>query len=116
VLESLRKKNKKGVILLLIDNFSSQISNLVKQCANELKIELCFLPKYSPELQPEEKIWHDIKRLISSFKVDCIENYQNLKVNDLECILRNLIENPFMILFYIKISGIKFLIIILNQL
>ena len=88
--KSLRKKNKKGVILLLIDNFSSHISNLVKDCAKQLNIELCFLPTYSPQLQPEEKIWHGIKRKLSEFKIDCLENFKNLKDKDLEKILKEL--------------------------
>jgi transposase len=95
VLKSLRKKNKKGVILILIDNFSSHISNLVKDCAKELNIELCYLPPYSPQLQPEEKIWHEIKRKLSEFKIDCLENFKNLKDKDLEKILKEYIEKSF---------------------
>ena len=61
-LESLRGKNPLGEIVLLIDNFKSHISTLVKEKAAELNIILCYLPFYSPQLQPEEKIWKDNKR------------------------------------------------------
>ena len=95
VMKSLRKKNKKGIILLLIDNFPSHNANLVKNCAKELNIELCYLPPYSPQLQPEEKIWHGIKRKLSEFKVDHLENFKNLKNKDLEKILKEFTEKCF---------------------
>jgi len=95
VMKSLRKKNPKGNILLLIDNYSSHISNLVKDSAKELNKELCYLPTYSPQLQPEEKIWYGIKRKLSEFKVDCLENFKNLKDKDLEKILKECTEKYF---------------------
>ena len=44
-LESLRERNPKGVILIIIDNFSSHRSDLVQDVAKELNIELCYLPQ-----------------------------------------------------------------------
>ena len=61
-LESLRKKNPVGTIMLLIDNFSSHKATVVKEKAKELDIILCYLPEYSPQLQPIERIWKDIKK------------------------------------------------------
>jgi transposase len=94
-LERLRIKNFKGVILLLIDNFSSHISNLVKEQKKRLNMELCYLPPYSPQLQPEEKIWYEIKRKISEFKVDTIENYKQLKKAESKKNLFDLVEKSF---------------------
>ena len=68
-LKSLRWRNPKCVILLIIYNFSSHWSNLVKNAAKDLNIELCYLPPYSPQLQPVEKIWKSMKRFISEFKI-----------------------------------------------
>lgn len=67
--KSLRAKNPNGVILLIIDNFSSHTSNFIKEESIKLNIESCFLPSYSPQLQPIEKIWKDMKRLMSEFKI-----------------------------------------------
>lgn len=94
-LQSLRKKNKKGTILLLIDNFPSHISILVKDSAKELNIELCYLPPYSPQLQPEEKIWHELKRKVSAFKIDSLKDYKKLKDKELEKILKEFTEKSF---------------------
>jgi transposase len=94
-LKSLKKKNKKGTILLLIDNYSSHISNLVKEASKELNIELCYLPPYSPQLQPEEKVWHELKRKLSAFKIDSLKNYKKLKDKELEKILAEFTEKSF---------------------
>lgn len=94
-LESLREKNPLGEIVLLIDNFKSHISTLVKEKAEKLNIILCYLPSYSPQLQPEEKIWKDNKREIASYKVNTISNYPKLKKKEKEKLLSELVEKSF---------------------
>ncbi|MDR2624529.1 MAG: transposase [Methanobrevibacter sp.] len=95
VLKNLRKKNFKGVILLLIDNFSSHISKIVKNFVKEINIELCFLPTYSPQLQPEKEVLHEIKRKTSEFKVDNYDGYKFLKKDEKEEILKSFVEKSF---------------------
>jgi len=56
LLKDIRKQNPEEIIFLLIDNFSSHKADVVKNLANELNIELCYLPPYSPQLQPIEKV------------------------------------------------------------
>ena len=94
-LESLREKNPSGEILLLIDNFRSHISTVVKEKAKKLNITLCYLPSYSPQLQPEEKIWKETKREIASYKINTITNYSKLNKNEREKILSDLVETSF---------------------
>lgn len=77
-LKELREKNPEGTILLLIDNFSSHRSTFVKEEAKKLNIDLCFLPPYSPQLQPIEKIWLDIKKILNYYKINLIKNYYKL--------------------------------------
>ncbi len=38
-------------------------SKLVRQCEQSYgsKLKLFFLPPYSPELNPDEQVWHDLK-------------------------------------------------------
>jgi transposase len=52
-------------IVVIIDNFSSHRSRLVRQKAKELGIYLVYLPPYSPNLNPIEFIWKSIKRVLS---------------------------------------------------
>jgi transposase len=52
-------------IVVLIDNFSSHKSTIVKDTAKEQGIYLVYLPKYSPDLNPIEYIWKSIRRVLS---------------------------------------------------
>jgi transposase len=52
-------------IVVIIDNFSSHKSRLVRQTAKELGIYFVYLPPYSPNLNPIEFIWKSIKRVLS---------------------------------------------------
>ena len=94
-LESLRKKNPIGTIMLLIDNFPSHKSKMVKEKAKELNILLCYLPPYSPQLQPIEHIWKDIKKSISEYKINKIEDYKKLKKDEITEKLKELVENNY---------------------
>jgi transposase len=51
-------------ILLIWDNLAGHKSRLVKEQAQKLGIHLINLPAYSPDLNPIEKIWKQIKRAI----------------------------------------------------
>ena len=75
-LKRIRKANPKGRIILILDNFSSHKSRIVRDCAENLNIVLVYLPKYSPDLNPIEYIWKDAKREISK---TFIKNLDKLK-------------------------------------
>ncbi len=65
-LDKIKKVNEKyRAIVVVIDNFSTHHSKLVKQKAKDLNIYLVYLPPYSPDLNPIEQIWRSIKRVIS---------------------------------------------------
>ena len=100
--KSLRARNPKGVILLIIDNFSSHRSTLVKEEAIKLNIELCFLPPYSPQLQPIEKIWKDMKRFMSEFKIGSALRNRKLSKKESFELLRSIVQ-----MGYYKIIGSK---------
>jgi len=95
VLQNLRNENHIGVILILIDNFPSHKAHLVKDIAIQLNIDLLFLPPYSPQLQPEEKIWHSTKRDISQFKADTIPNLNELNQDKTKELLENVLTKSF---------------------
>ena len=56
-------------IVLILDNFTSHRSKMVREFAEENNILLIFLPAYSPDLNPIEQIWRSIKREISKIFV-----------------------------------------------
>ena len=53
---------KDRVIHLVLDNAAAHHNNFVKLLAARLKIEMMFLPAYTPELNPIEALWGIIKR------------------------------------------------------
>ena len=93
--ESLRRRNPKGVILLIIDNFSSHRSDFVKNRAQELNIELCYLPPYSPQLQPIEKIWKSMKRYMSEFKIGVALKDRKLNKDESKDLLRSIVKMAY---------------------
>lgn len=70
-LGEIRYNNPDKKILVILDNFRSHKAKATVEFAQKNKIELVFLPPYSPDLNPIEFIWKSIKRIISKkFIVD----------------------------------------------
>ena len=93
--KEIRKQNPEEIIFLLIDNFSSHKADTVKDLAKELNIELCYLPPYSPQLQPIEKVWYKIKRDNMEYKIDSIKNFENMNKDEKLDILKDIVEDSF---------------------
>lgn len=81
-LETIKKANERyKAIVVVIDNFPSHKSTIVKDKAKELGIYLVYLPPYSPDLNPIEYIWKSIKRVLSLIFV---KNLDEMRVVILE--------------------------------
>ncbi|MFV0391167.1 MAG: transposase, partial [Paludibacteraceae bacterium] len=74
-------KDKERKIFLILDNLKVHHSTPVKQWVEEHKdkIELFFLPSYSPERNPDEYLNCDVKQGLSQKKSP--KNQQNLTYN-----------------------------------
>jgi transposase len=65
LLRAIRKKNPNGeVVTLIMDNATYNRSAKVKKLANDLGINLSYLPPYSPNLNPIERLWKFFKRKV----------------------------------------------------
>ena len=95
LLKDIRKQNPKEIIFLLIDNFSSHKADIVKNLAKELNIELCYLPPYSPQLQPIEKVWYKNKRDNMQYKIDKIKNFKKMDKDEKLNKLKEIVEDSF---------------------
>jgi transposase len=53
----------KRPIFLILDGHAMHKSRVVKQCVASYagKLEVFYLPPYSPELNPDEQVWNDLK-------------------------------------------------------
>ncbi len=67
LLEKIRNAHPSIAISLILDNASYQHNKLVKERADELDIELLFLPPYSPNLNLIERLWKMVKK-------ECLSN------------------------------------------
>jgi len=62
LLQKLRALNSLRPISIVLDNARYQRCALVQECASRLKIELLFLPPYSPNLNLIERFWKFVKK------------------------------------------------------
>jgi putative transposase len=60
--------------MVIVDNYSSPISEQVARPAQELGIHLVFLPPYSPDLNPIESLWKSVKRVLSTGFVETLDD------------------------------------------
>lgn len=64
-LREIRKSNPGKRIVIVLDNFRSHRAKLTIETAEEIGLDLVFLPPYSPDLNPIEFIWKSVKKVIS---------------------------------------------------
>jgi transposase len=57
-----KKHTNTNPVTVVLDNARYQCCKLVKKLAEELKIELLFLPSYSPNLNIIERYWNRLKK------------------------------------------------------
>lgn len=62
LMEKIRNQYQKDTITLILDNARYQRCKAVMQKAQELNIELLFLPSYSPNLNLIERLWKLVKK------------------------------------------------------
>ena len=86
-IKKIKEENSKyDAIIIILDNFPSHKSKMVKELAEELNVFLVYLPPYSPDLNPIEFIWKCLKRFISKLSIldteeiikQCINEYYKL--------------------------------------
>jgi transposase len=76
--ERIRAENPDRDILLVLDNFSSHTCEYTRSRADELGIDLVFLPVGSPDLNPIEPLWKSLKWSISPIAVSSTAEFCTL--------------------------------------
>jgi transposase len=78
-LPKIRKANAEyGVVVVVLDNFTSHHAAALQQAAEDNDILLVYLPPYSPDLNPIEFVWKSIKRVISVRFIGSIDEMQQV--------------------------------------
>lgn len=66
-LEKVREKNPQAVLVIILDNARIHRAKVVKEFCELNQIVLVYLPPYSPNLNPIEFSWKDVKKKLSQF-------------------------------------------------
>jgi len=64
LLRAIREKNSHKKIILILDNARYNHAKIVKKLAKLLRIKLVYLPPYSPNLNPIERLWKFFKKKV----------------------------------------------------
>ena len=59
--------------ILIVDNMKSHHAKAVKALLDNSHVQYVYLPPYSPDLNPIEKLWSKIKALLRKFKARTVE-------------------------------------------
>ena len=59
--------------IVVLDNLSSHNGDEIRQMIEAAGCELWFLPPYSPDFNPIEKMWSKVKEFLRSAKARCTE-------------------------------------------
>jgi len=63
--------------IVVLDNLSAHKSKEVRDLIESVGAELWFLPPYSPDLNPIEKMWSKIKAILRTIKARTVESLIN---------------------------------------
>lgn len=79
LLHAIRRKNpKEGPIYLVLDNASYNRAESVKNLAKYLEIKILYLPPYSPNLNPIERLWKFMKKkLLANHHFENLYEFKN---------------------------------------
>jgi transposase len=85
-------------IIVIADNASYHSSGMVQKFAKEMQaIHLGWLPKYAPELNPDEQVWNHAKARLAKLFIDSAESMKQSVLNIMRSIQkqRSLIRSFF---------------------
>lgn len=77
-LHRIREANGEKTIVMITDNCRIHKTRKAFATANALDIRFCFLPPYSPQLNPIELIWKSVKYELSKFGVLAREQVEDI--------------------------------------
>jgi transposase len=107
ILKKIKKKYRKSkTVHLILDGAGYHKSEIVKKCAKKLKIKLHFLPPYSPNLNPIERLWKVMNEKVRNNKFfnsvkefrDNIMNFFHETIPVINNTLKDRINDNFQIL------------------
>jgi len=80
-LKAIQKMNPDADLVIILDNFRSHHADMTREFAERNRIDLIFLPPYSPDLNPIEFIWKSIRRIISRTFIRDLDHLKQIIVD-----------------------------------
>jgi transposase len=84
LLKTLAAKHVGEAITLFLDNARYQKCKIVTELADQLKIELIYLPAYSPNLNLIERLWRHVKQQVLYSRY--YDSFPKFKTAIMDCI------------------------------
>ncbi len=75
--KALRQANPQKKLIIILDNAKIHKAKIIKEFSHKNEIILVYLPPYSPNLNPIEFMWKDLKKRLSEHYQ---ENVEKLKI------------------------------------
>jgi transposase len=87
-------------VFLVVDGHPSHKAKMVKQyvASVEGRLELFILPGYSPELNPDEHVWNNLKNMLGRVRHETKDKMKRLAINH----LRSLQKSPALIMSFFR--------------
>ena len=82
-------------ICVVLDNASYFTANAVHEFVEDTPIELCYLPRGSPELNPAEECWHQLNQALGNRLFDTLDELRGAALTALDSI------NPLSVFTYL---------------
>ena len=73
-------------LCVVLDNASYFTANAVQEFVEETPIELCYLPRGSPELNPAEECWHQLNQALGNRLFDTLDDLRDAALAVLDSI------------------------------
>lgn len=88
-LEKFLLPNIKPGDTLVLDNLSSHKSELITKLCSDRGINIIYLPPYSPDLNPIEKLWSKVKDILRGIKARTVEALEEAITKALDAVTQS---------------------------
>jgi transposase len=82
-IEELRSRNPFDDIIVVMDNLSVHRSPHIKERLDELGIDYCYTPAYSPQFNGIEEVWAMGKRTVKQERLSAIQNNRDFDLTEI---------------------------------
>lgn len=89
MLRALRQVYPHRPLVLIWDNVRYRHAKAVRRCAEELGIRLVYLPPYSPDLMPVERLWQWLRQQVTALHCHRDEDERRERLASFEALLND---------------------------